>query len=69
MTFPAATATPAALLMRLRHIAFVRERRVREMNYRGQRLVHDSLAAAWDDCIQAGLAGPARVVMGKGETG
>ena len=65
--FPTATASPAALLMRLRHIAFVQERRTRELNHAGNRLVQDSLAAAWDDCIQAGLAGPARVVMGIGE--
>ncbi len=64
--FPTAIATPGALLMRLRHIAFVQERRARHLNHAGNRLVQDSLAAAWDDCIQAGLAGPARVVMGIG---
>ena len=63
-TFPTAIAAPGVLLGRLRYLAFIQERRSREMNHVGQRLVHDSLAAAWDDCIQAGLAGPARVVMG-----
>ncbi len=63
--FPTAIATPGVLLGRLRYLAFMQERRLREMNHVGQRLVHDSLAAVWDDCIQAGLAGPARVVMGE----
>ena len=65
--FPTDIADPVVLLERLRHLAFIRERRSREMNHVGHRLVQGALDAAWDDCIQAGLAGPAQVVLGQGE--
>ncbi len=67
--FPTATASPAALLMRLRVARHRNEHYLPEMTDRGQRFVTRSVDAAWDDCNQAGLAGAARVVMGIGETG
>ena len=65
--FPTATPSPAALLMRLRFARHLSEHYLPEMNDRGQRMVTRSLASAWNDCDDAGLAGPARVVMGIGE--
>ena len=59
----------ATLLGRLRRARWFNENLQPEMNRRGRRFVRRSLAAAWDDCIQAGLAGPALVVLGIGETG
>ena len=67
MTFPTATASPAALLMRLQRARHLQDRYRSELNNEGHRLVCRAVSAMWDDCIQAGLAGPARVVMGIGE--
>ena len=61
--FPTVIATPNALLTRLRRASRMGERYKDEINEVGQRLVNYSLAAIWDDCVQAGLGDEAREVM------